>query len=281
MKILVYGMSDGNMGGIETYLTQMNNFMRNGTVFDYVIEGNNCLYENIIKKGGGRVYYITKRKVSVLRNLTDNRELLKRLKGEVAAVYFNLNTLSWIEPIRIALSYGYSVYVHSHISELAAKDTIHEVVYKINKARLSKMKIKRLTCSDKAKDFMFNSKDEVEMISNAVDLNRFRYREEYRNDIRRELHISQQTKVIGFVGRIDKQKNPQFLPDLAKAMIPRIENFKFLIIGDGPLKDSLKQRYQDMNFRIILFYCAINAMCTSIIVQWMYCCSHPFMRVCQ
>ena len=245
MRILVYGMSDGNMGGIETYLTQMNRFMRNGTIFDYVIEGTSCLYEKPIKEQGGRVYYITKKRVSVIKNLLDNRKLLKQLRREIAAVYFNLITLSWIEPIRIALSYGYPVYVHSHISESAAKDAVHRAIYRINKARLSKMRVHRLTCSDKAKDFLFNSRDEVEMISNAVDLNRFRYREEYRNDVRRDLHISQQTKVIGFVGRIDKQKNPLFVPELAKLMLSRVEDFKLLIIGDGPLKDSLKARISE------------------------------------
>lgn len=127
MRILVYGMSDSNMGGIETFLTQNNSFMKKGTIFDYVIEGTHCVYEKTIKAHGGKIYYITKKTSSVLKNLRENQKLLKRLRDTIDSVYFNLNTLSWIEPIRIALSYGYEVFVHSHISCLATNVIVHRM----------------------------------------------------------------------------------------------------------------------------------------------------------
>ena len=122
-----------HLGGIETFLTEMNGFMTNGTIFDYVIEGSSCLYEKTIQRQKGKIYYVTRKNHSALGNLNDNYKLLKHLKAENDAVYFNLNSLSWIEPIKIALSFGYRVYVHSHISEMAVNDVFHRMIYSINK----------------------------------------------------------------------------------------------------------------------------------------------------
>lgn len=246
MRILVYGMSGVNMGGIETFLTEMNGFMSKGTIFDYVIEGSSCLYEKTIQRQKGKIYNVTRKKQSALGNLNDNYKLLKYLKTEYDAVYFNLNTLSWIEPIKIALSFGYRIYVHSHISEIAANDAFHRMIYSINKKRLSRMKIHRLTCSEKATRFMFYRKDVVEMIYNAVDLSKFQYRNELRNSVKAELHVLNKTKIIGFVGRLDKQKNVLMLPDILKQVISGVEELKMLIIGDGPLKDELQSKIKEM-----------------------------------
>ena len=246
MRILVYGMSGVNLGGIETFLTEMNRFMPNGTIFDYVIEGASCLYEKNIQRQSGKIYYVTRKNHSAFGNLIDNYRLLKHLKAENDAVYFNLNTLSWIEPIKIALSFGYRVYVHSHISELAVNDVFHRMLYSINKKRLSRMNIHRLTCSEKATRFMFYPKDVVEMIYNAVDLSKFQYRNEVRNSVKAELHVLDKTKIIGFVGRLDKQKNVLMLPDILKQVISGVEELKMLIIGDGPLRDELQNKIKEM-----------------------------------
>ena len=239
-------MSGVNMGGIETFLTEMNRFMPNGTIFDYVIEGASCLYEKTIHRQKGKIYYVTRKNHSALGNLNDNYKLLKHLKTENDAVYFNLNTLSWIEPIKIALSFGYRVYVHSHISEMAVNDVFHRMIYSINKKRLSRMNIHRLTCSEQATRFLFYPKDVVEMIYNAVDLSKFQYRNELRNSVKEELQVLDKTKIIGFVGRLDKQKNVLMLPDLLKRVVSGAEELKMLIIGDGPLRDELQNKIKEI-----------------------------------
>ena len=111
-------------------------------------------------------------------------------------------------------------------------DVFHRMIYSINKKRLSRMNIHRLTCSEQATRFMFYQKDVVEMIYNAVDLSKFQYRNELRNSVKEELHVLDKTKIIGFVGRLDKQK----------------EELKMLIIGDGPLRDELQNKIKEMGF---------------------------------
>lgn len=73
---------------------------------------------------------------------------------------------------------------------------------------------------------------------NGVDTERFKYSVENRNIIRKDLKISGQTKVIGFVGRISKEKN---IPNLINAVSLLQLDYKLLILGDGPELDNIKK----------------------------------------
>lgn len=250
MRVLVYGMVGTNRGGIETFLLKMNQYMSRNTVFDYVIEEKSCLYENEIKIRGGKVYYIASRTESPFRNIQDNKKLLRRLRFKVDAVYFNLSSLSWFPPVKIAVKMGYRVYVHSHNAEFIAanSDKLHKMVNMYNKKRLSNYNITRLTCSDFATKFMFNSGDKTEMIYNAIPVGQFAFNRDVRDKIRKELGITSE-KIIGFAGRINDQKNPLFLPDILKSTLERRSDVKMIILGDGTMREQLEKKILNMGLQ--------------------------------
>lgn len=241
MRVLVYGMSAKVFGGVEVFLTQMSRFINNEIIFDYVIEGKECRFEKTIKQTNGSIYYVCPKEVSPIQNLLENKKLLKEHTYIYEVVYFNLISLSWIEPIRMAKDLGYRIIVHSHLANFVANDLIHHLIHKINKIRLSNIDVKRLACSETAKRFMFKDSDTVEIIHNAVDICCFRFDSEIRTKVRNELQIPDDVRVIGFVGRIKKQKNPLFLPDILNAVIKEFgDNVVLLIIGEGELMDKLQ-----------------------------------------
>lgn len=250
-RILVYGLVDSKtFGGIGSFLTEMNRHMSDDTVFDYVIEGSSCSIQDRIEEQGGKIYYITKRTKNPFLNLRDNRNILKSLRETHDTVYFNLSTLGWIEPIKIAISLGYRVFVHSHNSRLIVDDAKHRFVYNINKRRLSKLKVTRLSCSKKATEFMYFPNDQVQFIHNAVDIDMFKFNEEERIQVRNELKISDSTKVIGFVGRLVDQKNVLFLPEILKSIIEQYDNdVVMMIIGEGNLRDKLQEKVVALNLQ--------------------------------
>ena len=122
MRILVYGMVGSQRGGIESFLLNMNAYMSKETIFDYVIEEDHCIHEKEIRARGGNIYYIMARSKNPIKNISDNKKLLKKLRGTTDAIYFNLSSLSWIEPIRLALSEKYRVYVHAHNSQFISQN---------------------------------------------------------------------------------------------------------------------------------------------------------------
>lgn len=236
-----------NRGGIETYLLKMSKYMSSDTVFDYVIEGNTCIHEDVIKELGGNIYYIAQRNKQPLNNICDNWCLLKKLRNEIDAVYFNLSSLSWLVPVSIAVKMKYRVYVHSHNSKFNEQNgsLIYRIVNAINKRRLDKYDIKRLTCSVPATNFMFMRSDNVTMIYNAINTDVFTYNPNIRRQIRKELGIHNEF-IIGFVGRISYQKNPLYLPKILKQVLSDGRNVKMMIVGDGDMKDQLMRNISDL-----------------------------------
>lgn len=240
MRVLVYGMSSGIVGGVEVYLTQMSHFIRDDVVFDYVIEGKECRFAKTIKQAGGSLYYVCPKEKSLLRNWIENERLLRKHKEEYEVVYFNLISLIWIEPIWIARALGYKVIVHSHLASFVADDVIHHLIHRLNKNRLSHMDLKRLACSAVAKKFMFRDSDPVKIIHNAVDIKSFQFNNSIRTNVRTELRVADDVKVIGYVGRLKKQKNPLFLPEILNAVIKKYGNkVVLLVIGEGELMERL------------------------------------------
>lgn len=243
MRVLVYGMVGTNRGGIETYLLKMNQYMSDDTVFDYVIEQDSCLHEVSVKKRNGKIYYVAPRKSHPIQNVRDNIKLLKELKDDVGAVYFNLSSLSWIAPIKIALKMGYPVFVHSHNAEFIAANSgiVYRIVNAINKRALDRLSITRLTCSKPATEFMFMKSDNVTMIYNAINTDNFAFNLETRAKIRQDLGIGNEF-IIGFVGRLSYQKNPMYLTEILKEVAYERKNVKMMIVGDGDMRDDLVAR---------------------------------------
>ncbi len=250
-RILVYGMvASKTFGGVGTFLTEMNRHMSGNTIFDYVIEGSECSIQNRIEALGSKIYYISKRIKNPVKNLNENRKLLRELRKTHDAVYFNLSSLGWIEPIKIAVSLGYRVIVHSHTSRLLVEDFIHRLIYKINKKRLSKLKVTRLSCSKKATEYMYFPDDSVEFIHNAVDIDTFSFNIEYRQQIRRELNLSENSKIIGFVGRLCDQKNVLFLPDILKDVLNHgDQDVMMIVLGEGNQKNQLIGKFEQLNLQ--------------------------------
>lgn len=243
MRVLVYGMVGDHRGGIETFLLKMNQYMSEYTVFDYVIEERSCIHEKEITSHGGNIYYISSRHSHPLKNIRDNKKLLSALKSQIGAVYFNLSSLSWITPIKLAVKMGCRVYVHSHNSRfIKANGSLpYRLVNGLNKKRLHKLDVTRLTCSGPATEFMFTGGDKVEMIYNAINADDFLFDEDIRKKIRGEYNIDKNF-VIGFVGRIVDQKNPLFLAEILEKTVEKIPGAKLLIAGEGDLRKELEKK---------------------------------------
>lgn len=246
--ILVYGVVGTNRGGIETYLLKMNSHMSKNTVFDYVIEGDACLFDKEIKERGGEICFINSRTKHPIRNIVDNYRLLKSRRKDVKSVYFNISSLSWIIPVRIASLLGYSVFVHAHNAAFIAANSgcLHKCVHKLNKGLLSHWRVKRLTCSDMAAEFMFQNNDDVTMIYNAIEVDKFKYDANTREIIRKSLDLKECT-TIGFVGRLAYQKNPMFLIEMMKVLSEREPSIKLLVVGDGDMRTEFENACNKCN----------------------------------
>ena len=81
----------------------------------------------------------------------------------------------------------------------------------------------------------------IQVIANGVDFEKFKL------DKERTFKESETFKFL-YLGRIEDQKNPLVLPDLAKKLIDRgISNFEILVAGNGDMKNELEALIQENN----------------------------------
>ena len=136
------------------------------------------------------------------------------------------------------------IIVHSHNNPNISK--FKKVFIKILNPIYRKMTNVHLTCSNKASSSLFTKTNDVILIKNGIDINKYKYNESIRNECRKKLNITNK-KVYGHIGRFSIQKNHEFLIDLFYEIQKKEPNSILLLIGDGQLKKKIESKINKLN----------------------------------
>lgn len=112
---------------------------------------------------------------------------------------------------------------------------------------------KALACGQLAGNWLFG-KDNFEVLPNGFRTENFAFSKENRNAIRSELGVEDQL-LIGHIGRINDQKNQEYLLDIFKDVAAMKIDATLLIVGTGPDEEKIKARVQKHSYkdRIIVY----------------------------
>ncbi|HET9589461.1 MAG TPA: glycosyltransferase family 4 protein, partial [Anaerolineales bacterium] len=92
------------------------------------------------------------------------------------------------------------------------------------------------------------TKEKFTLINNGIDLEKFR-QEVDAQQVRAELGLDPESKLVGMVGRLDEQKNPLDLIRAAAIVIKNYPNVQFLVIGDGALRPDCERLIGELGLR--------------------------------
>lgn len=101
-------------------------------------------------------------------------------------------------------------------------------------------------CSGKAADWLFGNripKEKVQVMKDAIEVERYRYDPEKRRALRHALGI-ESSIVFGTVGRISYQKNHAFLVEAFAEVYRRNPRVRLLLVGDGELRGELERQIE-------------------------------------
>lgn len=101
-------------------------------------------------------------------------------------------------------------------------------------------------CSKKAAKYLYGTTNHVNIINNAIDINKFRFQPEVRNRMRKKLGVEDMF-VVGHVGRFAPQKNHGYIIDVFWQFHQKVQNSKLVLIGDGELMDMIKQKVNTLH----------------------------------
>lgn len=83
------------------------------------------------------------------------------------------------------------------------------------------------------------------VISNAIDVDKYKYNESIRQLYREQLDLGD-AFVLGTVGRLIPLKNHSFMIDILAEILKKRENSCLVLVGDGELFDALKEKANHM-----------------------------------
>lgn len=235
-------------GGVESVvMNYYRHIDRTKIQFDFICDNDstNIPYEEIEKLGGKVILIPPYQKVFKYHN-----GLKKVLKdGNYKIVHSHINTLSVFSlfaakcagvPVRIA---------HSH-STTSKKEKKRNLLKQILRPFSKTFATDYMCCSELAGRWLFGNKEydkgNVYLLNNAIDLDKFKYDEKVRKEKRKELNISDDTLVIGHVGRFVKTKNHRFLVDIFSEVHKQNNNSILLLVGQGPLMEEIKEKVKNI-----------------------------------
>lgn len=235
-------------GGVEAVvMNYYRHIDRTKIQFDFICDNDstNIPYEEIEKLGGKVILIPPYQKL-----FKYHKELKRVLKeGKYRIVHSHINTLSVFSlfaakcakvPIRIA---------HSH-STTNKKEKTKNLMKQCLRPLSKLFATDYMCCSELAGRWLFGNKaynqGKVYLLTNAIDLDKFKYDKQTRDKKRMDLGVKEDTLVIGHIGRFVEQKNHKFLVDIFNEIHRKNNNSLLLLVGQGPLEQQIKDKVKEV-----------------------------------
>lgn len=239
-RILVYGMSD-NMGGIEAYVMNVYRHLdKSKIMFDFIVDFPDMAYADEALSNGSQIYKIPAKGQNPLKHLIDFFKILKNHK-EYKTVYFNILNAGAAFSMIVPFVLRRCIVTHSHSG---SDENLR--LHNFFKKPLNVFTKKRFACSEIASKHMFGDREDVTIINNAIDIDRYTFNEEIRNKKRQELGLNNELTLL-HVGRMGTVKNPLFMIDILSEILKIKSDTVFLYAGSGPMEDEIKQYASENN----------------------------------
>lgn len=248
-----------NRGGAEAVIMNLYREIDKSKVqFDFIVNKSNSAYayEKEINDLGGRIYYLpqysgfnTVDYIKKWESILDEHpewQILHSHHTSPAFIYLN-----------IANKKGIVTIAHSHIAGV-------EKNVKSSLKRLMRYPIRYqadflFACSSKAAEHMYGKKhNETVIFNNAINIEKFKFDLRDRAIKRKELNINGKF-VVGHIGRFDIQKNHTFLIDIFQDVIKVNKNSVLLLIGEGILMDSIKNKVAELKLQDNVIFLGVRS----------------------
>lgn len=249
-KVLIVGLSE-IVGGTETFL--MNYYRkinREHIQFDFLTNKEHIAFEDEIRQLGGKIYKVLSTKAGYIKYKKSIRNFFEIHAKEYLAIWMNTSILINLDYLKYAKKYGIkSRILHSHTSR-NFKGPLFGFLHFINK----KISVKKYAtdywaCATAAGKWFYTEDllrtDSFCVISNAIDVDKYKYNESIRQLYREQLDLGD-AFVLGTVGRLIPLKNHSFMIDILAEILKKRENSCLVLVGDGELFDALKEKANHM-----------------------------------
>lgn len=233
-------------GGAEAYVTNYCFNLDNLEIqIDYIIHGtpqsSNYIQEALNK--GSKVFIMPSFSIKNIPQI--KKEFLEIIQNNHYDIIHSHQANSAFLYFKLCKKYISHRIIHSHQSK-AADSFTHAIRNKPLLYIGTKLSTNYMACSKKAGDYLFKKKP-FKILNNAIYSDKFQFNLNYRNEIRNKFSISDDTLLIGHIGRFCNQKNQSFLISLLPNLLKKNKKIKLIFIGVGEKLDECKNLVKKLN----------------------------------
>lgn len=238
IRVFIIGMST-DKGGVESYIQ---NLCSNLSDLEYEF-----VYCWPIIKIGNKEWICPKNRHNYLNYCNFWKKFYRENAFDV--VYYNTCDVVSIDQLIFAKNAGVSVrIIHAHNTgnqqSINQKMSLfHRISEKMSRNNIHKYATHFFACSKVAGDWMFDNRD-YKIIKNGINISKYHFNPKWHTQCRERIG-SEDGKLIGYIGRLDPQKNPLFAIKIVEEMTHQNPTAKFVMIGDGELASEVKFKIKE------------------------------------
>lgn len=230
-------------GGMETLIMNLYRHVdREKIQFDFLVHYEEAgEYDDEIRRLGGKIYVMPRTlpqnyfvyKKALMKFFTEHQEY-RIIHGHLQSVAYIYHDIAKRTGDRICITHAHNNGYDKNLKGIMGYYTA---------LLAQKYTDVFFGCSDEACELFFpkaiKQGKKITVIKNGIESEHYRFSEEIRNEVRRELGL-EKNFVIGHIGRFSPQKNHKFLLSIFSEICKKNPDSKLVLVGKGPLEDDVR-----------------------------------------
>lgn len=259
MKKVLCIVGSMDAGGAETFLMKMYRTIdKTKYQLDFGVTRAG-IYDDEIKKLGGKIHIVIPKTKGVYKSFKSIKDIVKMYNYKYV-MRISQNSISAIE-LYAAKKGGASRTIYRSSNSQVCGGKIESITHKLCMPLAKYIPDVCIAPSTEAAEFMFGKNcvmnGKAQLLHNAIDLNMYTYKEEWRNETRRVLGIENKI-VLGHIGRFNIQKNHDFLINVFSEIYKNKKNTILLLVGTGELTDVIRKKVKGLNLEDVVIFAGVR-----------------------
>ena len=192
-----------------------------------------------LEANGSRYIQLPKRK-----NVFGYFNALRKVCKGYDVVHINGNSATTVIELLAAKMAGVKKRINHNHTSIPDHKTTSDIFYPLFKRLVTE----RIACSDLAGNWLYGEGNFM-LLRNAVDVEKYRFTVEKRTTIRKDFGISDDSIVIGHLGKIYKPKNHLYLVKIFYEYHQLNPNSKLFLVGDGVMRQDIETFVEELGIR--------------------------------
>ena len=242
-------------GGQEAFIINMyKNFQDENLKYTFVtpFDLTNKTLMDLVEKRQDKIIHYNYNFNSKLRKSYIKKTLKKLFKENTFDVVHihtgSIFTILTASKIAKTLGHVKTVIAHSHST--GKNNFKYKLIKKYSDSKIDKYVDVYFACSKLAGQWKFPKEiiedKKLQVINNGIDLQKYKFNEKTRTKYRKEFGIKDNQLLLCNVGRFAPEKNHEFIVKIANELRQKKVDFKFVLVGEGPLKEQIIQKINEL-----------------------------------